>query len=144
MNALKNKFGLIVFILFMLALATMLGVLFTQGRYSEELESGSDIYGSDLEYIVSDQVEVNSVEEFIAAVENGYSNITISDNVDNPLVITSGVTDVGSDLIIDLNGHEIQRNNRDPMLNVVEACALRSSTPKAAALSTTPSAACCR
>ena len=29
MNALKNKFGLIVFILFMLALATMLGVLFT-------------------------------------------------------------------------------------------------------------------
>lgn len=124
MNALKNKFGLIVFILFMLALATMLGVLFTQGRYSEELESGSDIYGSDLEYIVSDQVEVNSVEEFIAAVENGYSNITISDNVDNPLVITSGVTDVGSDLIIDLNGHEIQRNNRDPMLNVVDGVRL--------------------
>lgn len=124
MNALKNKFGLIVFILFMLALATMLGVLFTQGRYSEELKSGSDIYGSDLEYIVSDQVEVNSVEEFIAAVENGYSNITISDNVDNPLVITSGVTDVGSDLIIDLNGHEIQRNNRDPMLNVVDGVRL--------------------
>lgn len=124
MNALKNKFGLIVFILFMLALATMLGVLFTQGRYSEELESGSDIYGSDLEYIVSDQVEVNSVEEFIAAVENGYSNITISDDVDNPLVITSGVTDVGSDLIIDLNGHEIQRNNRDPMLNVVDGVRL--------------------
>ena len=124
MNALKNKFGLIVFILFMLALATMLGVLFTQGRYSEELESGSDIYGSDLEYIVSDQVEVNSVEEFIAAVENGYSNITIPDDVDNPLVITSGVTDVGSDLIIDLNGHEIQRNNRDPMLNVVDGVRL--------------------
>ena len=124
MNALKNKFGLIVFILFMLALATMLGVLFTQGRYSEELKSGSDIYGSDLEYIVSDQVEVNSVEEFIAAVENGYSNITISDDVDNPLVITSGVTDVGSDLIIDLNGHEIQRNNRDPMLNVVDGVRL--------------------
>lgn len=120
MKGLKNKTGFLVFVLLMLVLATMLGFLLTQGRYSEELQSGSDMYDSELEYIVADQVEVNSVEEFIAAVENGYSNITIADGVDNPLIITSGITDVGADLIIDLNGHEIQRNNREPMLNIIE------------------------
>lgn len=124
MKALKNKTGLLVFMLLMLVLATMLGFLLTQGRYSEELQSGSDMYDSELEYIVADQVEVSSVEEFIAAVENGYSNITISDDVDDPLIITSGITDVGADLIIDLNGHEIQRNNREPMLNIIEGVRL--------------------
>ncbi len=124
MKALKNKTGLLVFMLLMLVLATMLGFLLTQGRYSEELQSGSDMYDSELEYIVADQVEVSSVEEFIAAVENGYSNITIADDVDDPLIITSGITDVGADLIIDLNGHEIQRNNREPMLNIIEGVRL--------------------
>ena len=120
MKAVQNKFGFIVFILFMLLLATMLGVLFTQGRYSEEAEHASDIFDGDLEYIVAEQVEVRTVDEFIAAVENGYSNIKIADEVDNPLIITEGITDVGSDLILDLNGHEIQRNNREPMLNIVD------------------------
>lgn len=120
MKAVQNKFGFIVFILFMLLLATMLGVLFTQGRYSEEAEHASDIFDGDLEYIVAEQVEVRTADEFIAAVENGYSNIKIADEVDNPLIITEGVTDVGSDLILDLNGHEIQRNNREPMLNIVD------------------------
>lgn len=120
MKAVQNKFGFIVFILFMLLLATMLGVLFTQGRYSEEAEHASDIFDGDLEYIVAEQVEVHTADEFIAAVENGYSNIKIADEVDNPLIITEGVTDVGSDLILDLNGHEIQRNNREPMLNIVD------------------------
>lgn len=120
MKAVQNKFGFIVFILFMLLLATMLGVLFTQGRYSEEAEHASDIFDGDLEYIVAEQVKVRTADEFIAAVENGYSNIKIADEVDNPLIITEGVTDVGSDLILDLNGHEIQRNNREPMLNIVD------------------------
>ena len=54
----------------------------------------------------------------LAAIENGYPNIKIADGVDNPLIITTGVANVGSDLILDLNGHEIQRNNREPMLNI--------------------------
>ena len=115
---LKNKYGLLGFLALLLVLCTLLGVLFTQARYVEEAVSGSDIYDGDMEYIVAEQVEVESVEELIAAIENGYSNIKIADSVDNPLIITSGVTDVGTDLILDLNGHEIQRNNRDPMLNI--------------------------
>lgn len=119
MNRLKRKYAILFLAFLLLVQVTLLGVLFTQGRYEEELDSGSDIYDGDMEYIVSEQVEVFSVEELIAAIENGYSNIKVSDEVDNPLIITSGVTDVGVDLILDLNGHEIQRNNREPMLNIV-------------------------
>ena len=120
MKRIETKSGLIAFLALLLVLCTMLGVLFTQGRYVKNAESGSEIYGSDMNFIVSEQIEVNNVEEFIAAVENGYSNVKISDEVENPLIITSGVTDVGADLILDLNGHEIQRNNREPMLNIVD------------------------
>lgn len=106
--------------LIILAIVTLLTISLTYARYSEEITSSDDRHTGDTEYIVAHQLEVRSVEEFIAAVENGYSNIKISDEVEDPLVITSGVTDVGADLILDLNGHEIQRNNREPMLNVTE------------------------
>lgn len=106
--------------LIILAIVTLLTISLTYARYSEEITSSDDRHTGDTEYIVAHQLEVRSVEEFIAAVKNGYSNIKISDEVEDPLVITSGVTDVGADLILDLNGHEIQRNNREPMLNVTE------------------------
>ncbi len=120
MKRIEAKTGLIAFLALTAVLCSMLGVLFTQARYVQDAQSSSPVYGSEQEYIVSEQLEVSNVEEFIAAVQNGYSNIKISDEVNNPLVITSGVTDVGADLILDLNGHEIQRNNREPMLNVAE------------------------
>lgn len=106
-----------------LLIVTLMSVSLTQGRYSKELTSGSEYSGS-LEYIVSEQVEINSVDEFFTAIENGYSNIKVSDDVDNPLIITGSVSDVNSDLTIDLNGHELQRNNREPMLNVTEGVRL--------------------
>ena len=106
-----------------LLIVTLMSVSLTRGRYSKELTSGSEYSGS-LEYIVSEQVEINSVDEFFSAIENGYSNIKVSDDVDNPLIITGSVSDVNSDLTIDLNGHELQRNNREPMLNVTEGVRL--------------------
>lgn len=69
-------------------------------------------------------MEIESVNEFFTAIENGYSNIKIKDEVDNPLVISGGISDVNSDLVIDLNGHEIQRNNREPLLNVTQGVKL--------------------
>ena len=106
-----------------LLIVTLMSVSLTQGRYSKELTSDSEYSGS-LEYIVSEQVEINSVDEFFSAIENGYSNIKVSDDVDNPLIITGSVSDVNSDLTIDINGHELQRNNREPMLNVTEGVRL--------------------
>lgn len=87
--------------LIILAIVTLLTISLTYARYSEEITSSDDRHTGDTEYIVAHQLEVRSVEEFIAAVKNGYSNIKISDEVEDPLVITSGVTDVGADLILD-------------------------------------------
>ena len=101
----------------------MLTVSLTLGRYTQETES-EGIYSGDLNYIISNQVEIESVDEFFTAIENGYNNIKIKDDVDNPLIISGGISDVNSDLVIDLNGHEIQRNNREPLLNVTQGVKL--------------------
>lgn len=113
----------LLYILISLVILTLFTASLTLGRYSGEYESDSD-YSGDIEYVVADQVEVHSVEDFFAAINNGYSNIKIADDVDNPLIIMGGVSDVNSDLVIDLNGHEIQRNNREPLLNITQGVRL--------------------
>ncbi len=110
-------------VLLILVIATSFTVSLTLGRYSAELGSES-IYTGEMEYVVSNQVEIESVNEFFTAIENGYNNIKIKDDVDNPLIISGGISDVNSDLVIDLNGHEIQRNNREPLLNVTQGVKL--------------------
>ena len=110
-------------ILLSLAILSLLTVSLTLGRYTDEAES-EGIYSGDINYTVSNQVEIESVDEFFTAIENGYNNIKIKDEVDNPLVISGGISDVNSDLVIDLNGHEIQRNNREPLLNVTQGVKL--------------------
>lgn len=106
-----------------LLIVSLMSFSLTWARYSEEMPSGGN-YSGNLEYVVSDQIEISSAEDFFTAIENGYTNIKISDETDNPLVVTGGVSDVNSDLTIDLNGHELQRNNREPMLNITEGVRL--------------------
>lgn len=118
-----NKRNLVMGIFLSLLIITLMTFSLTYARYTDELQSDGEISG-DIEYIVSNQIEVDSVNSFISAIENGYTNIKISDDVDNPLIITGGVSDVNSDLTIDLNGHELQRNNRDPVLNVTDGVRL--------------------
>lgn len=113
----------LLYIFMSLFILTMFTASLTLGRYSAELESDGD-YQGDYEYILTDTLVVNSVDEFFDAIENGYSNIQIGDDVDNPLIIAGDINDVRTDLTIDLNGHEVQRNNRDPLLNVDDGITL--------------------
>lgn len=120
----KGKFRtILIYVLSALLIATLFTASLTVGRYSGEYASDGN-YDGDVEYVVSNQVEISSVEEFFAAIENGYSNIIIADDMDNPLIISGGVNDIHSDLVIDLNGHEIQRNNRQPLLNLTSGVRL--------------------
>lgn len=113
----------LLYIFMSLFILTMFTASLTLGRYSAELESDGN-YQGDYEYILTDTLVVNTVDEFFDAIENGYSNIQIGDDVDNPLIIAGDINDVRTDLTIDLNGHEIQRNNRDPLLNVEDGITL--------------------
>ena len=99
-------------------IVTLMSFSLTYGRFTEETGTTHGDYGNDIEYIVANQINVKNMDEFIGAIENGYSNIVIDDEAPDEIVVTTSVTDVGVDLIIDLNGHKIVRNNRDPLLNV--------------------------
>lgn len=109
----------LLYIFMSLFILTMFTASLTFGRYSAEQSSDSH-YSGDFEYVLSDAIVVNSIDEFFDAINNGYSNIQIGDEVDNPLIITGDTGNVWADLTIDLNGHELQRNDRDPLLNVSE------------------------
>lgn len=105
------------YILLCLFVLTTITASLTFGRYTSEKASDND-YKGDIEYILGDAIIINTIEDFFQAIENGYSNIQLGDELDNPLIISGGMSGVVSDLIIDLNGHEIQRNNREPILDV--------------------------
>ena len=104
--------ALLVFVVFW-----VLTFALTQARYSQE--KSPDNHTGELNYTIANQIEVATTEQFFAAIENGYSNIKIADAVSNPFLV-SGSADVESDLILDLNGHQIQRNSREPMLTIKE------------------------
>lgn len=121
----KSKgFEIAIYALMAALIVSLFTVSLTYGRYADEIESSGSDYDSNIEYIVSEQVEVHNMEEFIGAIENGYSNVYIADDADEEIIITTGVTDVSVDLIINLNGHTVVRNNRDPILNVQDGIRL--------------------
>ena len=105
------------YILLCLFVLTTITASLTFGRYTSEKASDND-YKGDIEYILGDAIIINTIDDFFQAIENGYSNIQLGEELDNPLIISGGMSGVVSDLIIDLNGHEIQRNNREPILDV--------------------------
>lgn len=107
----------IAIIFFIIIFFTVLGIALTSARYTTV--KNPDNHTGELEYTVENQVLITSTEQFFAAIENGYSNIKIADGVANPFLV-SGSANVNADLIMDLNGHQIQRNSRDPMLTVTE------------------------
>ena len=84
------------------------------GKFNEE----KSIYDQIIEFVGANQYEVYSPEELVEAIENGYSYIKIGENAEEPFVITTGVTDVTANLVIDLNGTTIVRNSRNPVLDV--------------------------
>ncbi len=73
---------------------------------------------SELDYTVNSVFEVKTQDEFFAAINQGYSYVQLSKDIENPLIITESSENLERDLILDLNGIEIQRNGSDPILNV--------------------------
>lgn len=96
-------------------------------KYVDEL-SGSGTVGKDegfdLPYEVSDPVTVNTQEDLFNAIQYGYSHIKLGDDMKNPFIVTENVTNLNRSLILDLNGKEIQRNNRDAMLIISSGVSL--------------------
>ena len=73
---------------------------------------------TDLNYSVNSVFVVTSQDELFAAINQGYTYVQLSKEIENPLIITQSSTNLEADLILDLNGIEIQRNGPEPILNI--------------------------
>ena len=100
-------------------MAASLTYTFTYGRYAGgKFNSTESPYDDLIEFVGAREYTVRSPEELIQAIEDGYSNIKIADDAEEPFVITEGVTDVTANLVLNLNGKVVVRNSRNPMLDV--------------------------
>ena len=100
-------------------MAASLTYTFTYGRYAGgKFDNENSPYGDLIEFVGANQYIVRTPEELIQAIEDGYSNIKIADDAEEPFVIDTGVTDVSANLVLDVNGKTLIRNSRNPMLDV--------------------------
>ena len=86
--------------------------------FEEKLENGEVIYHPTLDFTINGVFIVDSQEEFFSAISHGYPYIQLSPEIENPLIINQHAGNLDSDMILDLNGIEIQRNGYEPILNI--------------------------
>ncbi len=99
-------------------IAASLFIEYTYGRYQGGQLGEDSPYGDELEFIGANQYLVRTPEELIDAIGNGYSYIQIAEDAEKPFVISTGVTGVSANLMLDLNGTQIIRNSRNPILDI--------------------------
>ncbi len=83
-------------------------------------------YGEDesIDFTINSVFVVNTADELFAAINQGYTYVQLDKEIENPLIITQKAENLNNDLILDLNGIEIQRNGYDPILNINEGVRL--------------------
>lgn len=90
----------------------------TYGRYSGGRRDENSAYEDILDLVGATAFEVSTPDEFVNAVENGYSYIKISEGAEDPFVINNDIADVYTNLVLDVNGTTVIRNSRNPVLDV--------------------------
>ena len=89
----------------------------TYGRYSGGRRDENSAYEDILDLVGETAFEVSTADELVNAINNGYSYIKVVGD-DPTLVVNNNVADVIVNLVLDVNGHKIVRNSRNPLLNV--------------------------
>ncbi len=89
----------------------------TYGRYSGGRRDENSAYEDILDLVGETAFEVSTADELVNAINNGYSYIKVVGD-DPTLVVNNDVADVLVNLVLDVNGHKIVRNSRNPLLNV--------------------------
>ena len=90
----------------------------TYGRYSGGRRDENSAYEDILDLVGETAFEVSTPDEFVNAIENGYSYIKISEGAEDPFVINNDIADVYTNLVLDVNGTTVIRNSRNPVLDV--------------------------
>ena len=90
----------------------------TYGRYSGGRFDENSPYEDYIDFVGATAYEVSSPEELVNAINNGYSYIKIAADAEEPFVVNSDIADVEVNLVLDVNGHVVVRNSRNPLINV--------------------------
>lgn len=98
-----------------IASAVLVALSFVAFSYAKYV---TEISGGDLPYEVQTPFSVKSQQELFNAIASGYGYVRLSNELDAPIIMTGDSLDLKSNLTIDLNGKEIQRNSRDSLLSV--------------------------
>ena len=99
-------------------MAASLSYTLTNGRYTGGELSEDSPYEDIIDFVGATAYEVSSPEELVNAIKNGYSYIEIADGAEEPFVVNSDIADVEVNLVLDVNGHIVVRNSRNPLINV--------------------------
>lgn len=89
----------------------------TYGRYTGGKLDDDSPYDEIIDFVGETAFEVSTADELVNAINNGYSYIKVVGD-DPTLVVNNNVADVVVNLVLDVNGHKIVRNSRNPLLNV--------------------------
>lgn len=113
------KYIALIFVIAVIACIATAGA--TLSRYVTQTDAyfddGKEVHEY-LDFTVNSVFEVRNQMDLFAAINQGYSFIRLSQEIENPLIVTQNAETLDSDLILDLNGIEIQRNGYQPILNI--------------------------
>ena len=99
-------------------MAASLAYTITHGRYTGGRLDAESPYDQIIDFVGATKYTVSSPEELVNAIENGYSYIEIGKDAPDPFVINSDIADVATNLVLNVNGHVVVRNSRNPLINV--------------------------
>ncbi len=96
-------------------------------KYVKQEGASSVVVGTDdddLTYLMENAQSIKTPEDLLNAIQLGYTYIKFSDDVTDPFIITQEATNLNKSMLLDINGVEIQRNSRDPILKIPEGVTL--------------------
>ena len=90
----------------------------TYGRYSGGKFDENSPYDDYIDFVGATAYEVRTPEQFVNAINNGYSYIKIAADAEEPFVVNDDIANVTTNLVLDVNGTTVIRNSRNPLLDV--------------------------
>ena len=99
-------------------MAASLAYTITHGRYTGGRLDAESPYDQIIDFVGATKYTVSTPEELVNAIENGYSYIEIGKDAPDPFVINNNIADVATNLVLNVNGHTVVRNSRNPLINV--------------------------
>ena len=93
-------------------LVVSFSIVVTHAKYVTEIGGGT------VDFETQSPFQVQSQQDLVNAIKSGYGSVQIKKDLDGPIIMTGDSLELINDLVLDLNGNEIERNNRESLLSV--------------------------